>query len=471
MIEPKVVPLIEYIKIRAEETRISFDVRPHHVIAARALEQALTGTLPGGRRHLVLCFPPRFSKTTMVQCAMEWGTGYIPDSEWIYSSAASERAVKSVSECRGVMRQDWYQELFPFVRLLKTGGTDGRADNFATDAGGSFYGVGSAGQIIGFGAGKKRDTPGGAFIWDDPLKAKDGRSPKMLKNASEFFKETIQTRFNSPTTPLILIMQRIHPDDPVAMLLRDYPDDVHLVNIRAIKDDGTAEWEATKSRAELETMKAVDPHTYYTQYQQEPRTPGGSLIKDEWWQYYTDKEEVLGLCDFVMIFADTASKKNPKNDHSVIQVWGFEGGKRAYLLEQKRGKWEFPDLVPEAKSVWDKWSAWDSKIPLRGFYIEDKSSGIGLIQTLQREGIDARAWVPTDYETDADKVARVKDSAYLIYAGKVWLPDPDQRGNAWVSDFVNEASAFTADDSHISDDQVDTMTMGVLTWKDLGGGM
>jgi hypothetical protein len=50
----------------------------------------------------------------------------------------------------------------------------------------------------------------------------------------------------------------------------------------------------------------------------------------------------------------------------------------------------------------------------------------------------------------------------------VWLPDPDQW--PWVWEFVDEHSAFTLDDSHAHDDDVDGETMAVSIWTHQGGG-
>ena len=464
-----IVPLIDYIRTKAVCTETIFDVRPHHLVACDAVERCLSGTLPDGKRHLIINLPPRFSKTSIVEGAVEWGTGYLSDSEWIYSSAAEERAVESAKKIKETMRSPWYNEMYPLCNLKRDRGSDGSNYKFYTDRGGAVYAVGASGQVIGFGAGKRRPGFGGAFIWDDPLKAVQARSEKGREGANNFFKETIQTRFNSNGTPLILIMQRLHPDDPCGMLMQDYPELIHRVVVPALKDDDTAEWEEAKSAKELKLMREVDPFTFYTQYQQEPIQPGGTIIKTEWWHWYNDKEEVLRRCNGLFITADTAAKKNPKNDHSVIQVWGFEEDKRLYLIDQLRGKWEFPELIQNVKMVWEKWSAWDRTVRATRIFIEDKSSGISLIQTLQRENINVVAWAPQDYGTDQDKVSRVRDSSYMIYGGRVWIPD--EAICPWINKFEKECSMFTNDDSHSSDDQVDTMTMAVLTWKHLGGGM
>ena len=97
------------------------------------------------------------------------------------------------------------------------------------------------------------------------------------------------------------------------------------------------------------------------------------------------------------------------------------------------------------------------------FYIEDKSSGTGLIQKIKRENnIPVRAVTP-----QKDKYTRVLDVVGYIESGYVNLPS----NGAWVSDFVDECEKFTADNSHLHDDQVDTLTMAISEFKNKPSGI
>nr|DAM40610.1 MAG TPA: large terminase [Caudoviricetes sp.] len=97
------------------------------------------------------------------------------------------------------------------------------------------------------------------------------------------------------------------------------------------------------------------------------------------------------------------------------------------------------------------------------FYIEDKSSGTGLIQKIRRENnIPVRAVTP-----QKDKYTRVLDVVGYIESGYVNLPNVA----TWVSDFVDECEKFTADNSHLHDDQVDTLTMAISEFKNKPSGI
>jgi len=81
--------------------------------------------------------------------------------------------------------------------------------------------------------------------------------------------------------------------------------------------------------------------------------------------------------------------------------------------------------------------------------IEDNASGTGLIQRMK---LDHRIPVAGIKRTK-DKYTRLTDVVGYIESGYVCLP----RNAPFLSDFVGECEAFTADDSHPHDDQIDPM--------------
>ena len=69
-----------------------------------------------------------------------------------------------------------------------------------------------------------------------------------------------------------------------------------------------------------------------------------------------------------------------------------------------------------------------------------------------------------------DKVGRANQCTLPISAGRIYLPDPKMPGFQWVDGFIQEHSAFTQDDSHLNDDDIDAQMMATLTWLKMGGG-
>jgi predicted phage terminase large subunit-like protein len=82
--------------------------------------------------------------------------------------------------------------------------------------------------------------------------------------------------------------------------------------------------------------------------------------------------------------------------------------------------------------------------------VEDKSSGSSLIQTIKLPPHN----IPIEgIERGVDKYTRCLDALPYIESGQVCLP----QDAPFTSDFITEAEAFTADDSHDFDDQLDPM--------------
>lgn len=458
-----------YFITRGEKAREQRIVMPFHAEMFRVIDQWFLGELPGGKRNLAICIPPRHTKTTLARDIVELGLGLFPDSEWIYTSYSTQLAVDQTVKIRAAVDSDWYRDIFKEFHALSV--TYGRQDYFRNAQGGSVYGVGAGGSITGFGAGKKRKEFGGAIIIDDPLKADDARSEKERENVRNWFTGVLSSRKNNDETPMLLIAQRLHPDDLVGHLKQTLADEWHFLEIPAvIETEKTTIWPETFSYESAMRLKEIDPFAFYSQYQQQPIIPGGAIIKADWWRYYEDFDAVNKRCDVKIITADTAYGVKDANDYSVFQCWGFEGNQRAYLLDQVRGKWGYEQLVQVACDFWDKHSVEDRYgrfKPVYRMYIENKASGQSLVQQydlFREKGINAFPWNPGQ----KDKVARVKECLPSIFSGRVILPDTPEA--SWVDDFIAECSAFSEDMSQTHDDQVDAMAMAILLWRgELGG--
>ena len=86
--------------------------------------------------------------------------------------------------------------------------------------GGGVYASSAAGQVTGFRAGHMEPGWQGALIIDDPVKPDDAYSDIVRNGVNNRFNETIKSRLAIETTPMIVIMQRIHYHDLSGYLLR-----------------------------------------------------------------------------------------------------------------------------------------------------------------------------------------------------------------------------------------------------------
>jgi predicted phage terminase large subunit-like protein len=247
----------------------------HHPAVCDALERVFNGQC----KRLILNLPPRYSKTALVQSFIAWSLGHAPDSEFIYTSYSGRLAAASSYSVRGMVNEAGYKATFPAVVLRD----DSQAkDEWRTTAGGMMYAVGAGGTITGYGAGKHREGFGGCILIDDPLKADEARSEVMRGNLIDWYKDTLQSRLNSPQTPIIYIGQRLHENDLAGWLLAGGSGEEwdHLC-FPAIQEDGTALWPEKHRIEDLRRMEQSMPYTFAGQYMQRPAPLEGGLFKPD----------------------------------------------------------------------------------------------------------------------------------------------------------------------------------------------
>ena len=439
-----------------------FKLNWHHELICEKLEKVYLGQT----QNIMFNLPPRYSKTELsVVNFIAWTMGIDPDSEFIFVSYAANLAKENSSKTRSLVNSDIYHQIFPDIKLRD----DSTAkDHWKTSHGGVVYAAGSDGQILGFGAGKMREGYGGAIVFDDPHNLGDIRYPTKRNNVIDTFGKIVDSRRNNPSrTPAILTMQRLHEEDVCGTILSgERGKDWELVKIPVLDKNDKPLWPYKHSYDKLMQMKREDPYTFASQYMQEPSPLEGSVFQEDWWQYYVKEPDF----EFCFMTADTAQKKAEHNDWSVVQLWGYriEEGidfttgiktklPHLYLIDQIRNKWEAPELLKNIIKFWNKWEpVYGGK--LRGLWVEDASSGIGVIQILKDGNFGIRV---EPIKIKGDKLERASGVTSKIAAGQVHLPDPDALPNKFLTDYIAEFSHFTRDLKQSHDDQVDATVYAI----------
>ena len=248
----------------------------HQAAICRALERVVLGRT----RRLIINVPPRSGKTELAVISfMAWAMGLFPDCEWIHASYSKRLATNNTFNVRAMMQHEAYAAIFGRPQLR---GDSNAKDEFRTVQGGVVYATGADGTITGYGAGKMRSHFGGAILIDDPHKAGEGSSETMRKNVLDWFSTTMESRKNSPDTPIILIMQRLHEDDLSGFLLRGGNGEQweHL-NIPAIDDSGASFWPEQFPLDDLRRMERANAYRFAGQYMQRPAPLDGGMFKPD----------------------------------------------------------------------------------------------------------------------------------------------------------------------------------------------
>jgi predicted phage terminase large subunit-like protein len=402
----------------------------HHEQICNALMRVYEGKC----KRLIINIPPRYSKTELaVVNFISWAMGKSPDSEFIHCSYSTTLAGANSANIRALVQHDAYAEIFPELKLATEAQTHWR-----TTQGGVMYATGAGGTITGFGAGKMRDGFGGAIIIDDPHKADEARSDVIRQGVIDWFQNTLESRKNSPQTPIIVIMQRLHEKDLAGWLLDGGNGEEweHLC-LSAWKDDGTPLWPEKHSAEDLTRMEKASPYVFAGQYRQIPAPPAGGLFKPD----------EMGVLDAL-----------PAGQYiQWVRGWdlaGTEGG-GDYTVGLRLGKMpdgryviadvsrfqEGPDRRDRAIKATAERDGWDTKVS-----IPQDPGQAGKTQVLSFARLLAGFPLHTSPET-GDKITRAEPFAAQVNVGNVSM----LRGD-WNDALVNEMRMFP---NGAFDDQVD----------------
>jgi predicted phage terminase large subunit-like protein len=413
----------------------------HIEVLAHRLEQCLAGEIS----RLIITLPPRHLKSICASVAFPaWALGRDPTRRIICASYSSDLAAKHARDCRAIIESRWYREVFPATRL---DGDKNTELEFATTKRGVRLTTSVGGTLTGRG--------GNLVIIDDPLKASDALSEPRRDFVNEWFRNTLYSRLDDKARDaIVVVMQRLHVDDLVGHLIAAGEGWTELT-LPAIAEAherfdlgdgrvfGRRPGEALHpAREPLETLagikKTIGTHDFSAQYLQNPLPLDGGVIKWSWFRHYAAPPERQDG-DFVTQSWDTASKAEEINDFSVCTTW-LRRGSDHYLIDVRRERLEYPALKRLIVVMAERHRP-DAVL------VEDKGSGIQLIQDLRHEGRVR----PIPITPKLDKVTRMNTQTAKIEAGHVLLPETAP----WLEDFKAEVLQFPCG-RH--DDQVDSLS-------------
>ena len=290
-------------------------------------------------------------------------------------------------------------------------------------------------------------------VIDDAIKGRKESNSKVVRESTwDWLTDDFYARF-SEYGALLMINTRWHVDDPAGRM-QDHAGDK---NVRVIKYPAIATHDE-KYRNEGDPLfpefKSLDflldrkstmlPDNWESVYQQSPRVAGGGLFRDTDWRWYTELPELR----YKFITVDSAQKLNKWNDYTDFMCWGVGVDNNIYLIDHFHDRIEAPELRKDAAVFYAKHDNVRKKktdAVLRFMAIEDKSSGIGLIQELRKKRMKIVSIPRT-----VDKGERAADTAPYVRAGRVYL----NKGVHKVDRIVEEGRDFP---NGVHDDAIDNV--------------
>jgi predicted phage terminase large subunit-like protein len=423
-----------------------FTIKDFHRLVIKKLQDIVD--CKNEKRNLALCLPVGSGKSLIIEYFITWCFARTIDCTFCYTSNSDRLINKLSKECKDIIENEFWQLLFNH-KLKKD---DRQRVNFSFEDAKNRTGLTAGttgGAITGLDAGNPNICGfSGALIIDDPMDAGNSRYEKAREEVVTFYDEKLATRRRTPQTPTILIMQRLHLDDLVGWVEKNEPELWDVCKVPALNENGESFWEERYPKEELKHIQIVNAFKFQAQYQQQPIALGGSVIKSEWFGYYS----VNVKYDYkkIIIAADTAIQAKEHSDFSCFLVGGVTQNNHLHILQMAHDKWEYPELKSAALSVYNNWQFDKRTTSASALFIEDKASGQQLIQDFRKVGLPVRP-----IEVTKDKLTRVEEVLDYIAAGLVELPENRAYGNNNV--FLSECEAFSRDMSHKHDDIVDTL--------------
>lgn len=421
----------------------------HHKIMAEAFEKIARGEL----KRLIINMPPRHTKSEFASYLLPaWFLGQYPGKKVIQTAHTAELSVGFGRKVRNLVDSDDFKEVFPSLQLRADSKAAGR---WSTNDGGEYFAIGVGGAVTGKGAD--------LLIIDDPHSEQEGQSgdPSVFDRTYDWYTSGPRQRLQ-PGGAIIIVMTRWHMRDLTGKILkssaqRSGTDEWEVIEFPAIMPSGKALWPEFWSIAELEALRNELPSPKWNaQYQQNPTSEEGALIKREWWQVW--EKDRPPPCEFIIQSWDTAFLKTQRSDFSACTTWGVfympddEGLSKPniILLDAYKERLEFPELKRKAYELW-------SDMQPDAFIVEAKAAGMPLIFELRAMGIPVSEYTPS---RGNDKIARVNAVADLFASGVVWAPQ-----TRFAEEVVEEFAAFPAGEH---DDLVDSSTQALLRFRQGG---
>lgn len=461
---------------QALELEPKYVSRPHLEYLSDRLAVAVRDVQAGHSRKIMVWMPPRSGKSELISKFLpvwllrinpSWKLGLLSYSPVLANGWS--RDIRRIVENRGA-------ELG--IEIARDAGAVG---DWQTTMKGEVHARSMGQGLTGLGAN--------VLIIDDPIKDSiTAHQENTRQTIWDRWTNDLQSRLEGASLTIV-VQTRWHEDDLSGRLQNpaqegSSPEDWEIISFPAIAvtDDvlgrapgdplfpplipmvvetALAWWASLK--------KGMSSYNWAAMYQQSPAPAQGSVFNVGWWRFWTTNPELVsvnpdtGEADGRVVllpdmeyarlidswdlnYDDTAGA-----DYVVGQRWGRHGPNR-YLLDQRRGRWNFPDTLAQ-------FEAWNADGRVHEHVVEKKANGAAMIAMMSKKYAGLKPVSPT-----TSKEVRARAVTPEIESGHVFLPHPMEY--AWVGDLMDELREFP---SGANDDQVDVLTQALSHLREEGG--
>ena len=358
-------------------------------------------------------------------------------AQFIHLSYSGDLATDNSARIRELIMLDEFQALWP-VALNK----DRNAKNlWRTVEGGGLKAGAAGGTVTGFGAGVAYEIPeggtvedvpfGGCILIDDPLKPDDAESDAERANVNRRMNATIKSRCNAPWTPIIIIMQRLHDDDPTGFVLNGGTgEEWEHLKITVVRPDGEPLWPFRHEMKDLISIQVADKFVWNSQYMQEPIPDEGDFFVADHANWYDRLPENLNYYGA----SDYAASDHTGADFTEHGVFGVCPAGNVYITDWWSGQTKSDVWIEEQLDLVAKYKPllWGGETgPIKS----------AVEPWLMRRMRDRKQYVSLRWQNHSTanyKVANARSFQALWEAGRIYLPD----GKEWAQDLLRQLTRF-----------------------------
>jgi len=419
---------------------------PHMELLCDYLEQIERRDL----MRLCVSMPPGHAKTKICSRMFPaWYLGRNPKHRWLHAGHSQGFAEKQFGiDVRDHVMSDKYRALFPELEIQTRGNTQPAPGGWrATNGRGGYVCKGVGQKIAGF--------RGNCGAGDDLIGSREDAFSATVRNKVwDWLWADFRTRF-LPGSPMFLIATRWHPDDPMGRIEEMNKNGQgipwEVINLTAIVEDerelamdlmgrdiGEVLWPEYYTTEEIIEFKNTLPSVdWWALYKGQPRDEEGNVVKSAWFERYEKVPANVSKggriterrVKRVTMSVDCAVKASDRSSYSVATVWIEDMHGSHNLVDVRRERVEYNELVRMLQDVADKWEP-DCVL------IEDKGHGSPIIQQYRKLGNSPVIAIHPD--TQGSKEFRFDAITPFFEAGQVMLP----KFAPWLADYENELLSF-----------------------------
>jgi len=307
---------------------------------------------------LIVNVPPGTTKS--ITCSIMFPVWCWINWHWmkfIVASYSSALSLDHAEMSRDLIRSERFHSYFPELEIKQDKDVksnfriqkraelpDGRLQILM---GGNRYSTSVGGTLTGF--------HGHILIVDDPINPQQAVSDAFLNTANRWVEQTLSTRkVEKSVTPLVMIMQRLHQNDPTGHLLDKRKENVRLICLPGELKNYSEQVQPPELK-ERYTDGLLDPvrmgwgvlkdleadlgqYGYAGQIGQKPTPPGGGMFQVDFFQIVDSLPHSMSFINQVRYW-DKAGTQDGGAYTAGVKMIRLKNGK-FIIVDVKRGQWK-----------------------------------------------------------------------------------------------------------------------------------